>query len=53
LGPAFDAAPFALPLAEGDGLIWEDPRELHKLVVHFRGPAPAPETLRLEYWGSR
>src|SRR5262249_18816274 len=34
----FDAAPFALPLPAGDGLMWEDPRELHKDVDHFRGP---------------
>ena len=53
LGAAFDAAPFALPLPEGDGLMWEDPRELHKVVFHFGGAAPMPETLRLEYWGSR
>jgi hypothetical protein len=50
---AFDAAPFALSLPEGNGLMWEDPRELHKVVIHFGGAAPAPENLRLEYWGSR
>jgi hypothetical protein len=49
----FDAAPFALPLPEGNALLWEDPRELHRVVVHFNGPAPAPENVRLEYWGSR
>ena len=49
----FDAAPFALPLPEDNALMWEDPREVHKVVVHFSGAAPSPETLRLEYWGSR
>src|SRR5439155_13064162 len=49
----FDAAPFALPLPEDNALLWEDPREIHKVVVHFGGAAPSPETLRLEYWGSR
>src|SRR5262245_27363200 len=49
----FDAAPFALPLPEGKGLMWEDPREIHQVIVHFTGPAPASERVRLEYWGSR
>jgi hypothetical protein len=49
----FDAAPFGLPLPEGNGVMWEDPREIHKVVVHFAGTAPAAESLRLEYWGSR
>ena len=39
----FDAAPFAQPLPEGAGLIWEDPREIHKVIVNFVGPAPAPD----------
>src|SRR5437016_1177144 len=50
---SFDAAPFGLPLPEGGGVMWEDPREIHKVVVHFSGPAPPPEKVRLEYWGSR
>jgi len=49
----FDAAPFGLPLPEGNGVMWEDPREIHQVVVRFAGTAPAPETVRLEYWGSR
>jgi hypothetical protein len=49
----FDAAPFALPLPEGNGLLWEDPREVHQVRVEFDGPAPAPDRVRLEYWGSR
>ncbi len=48
----FDAAPFALPLREGNGLQWEDPREIHQVTVHFTGAVPA-EGVRLEYWGSR
>ena len=48
----FDATPFGLPLPEGNGILWEDPRELHQVIVHFAGPAPAPEQVRLEYWGS-
>lgn len=50
---SFDAAPFGLPLPEGNGVVWEDPREVHLVVVHFEGPAPVANTLRLEYWGSR
>src|SRR5438445_1740561 len=53
LDTSFDAAPFALPLPEGNGLLWEDPREIHRIVVHFATNAPAPETVQLEYWGSR
>ena len=49
----FDAAPFGLPLPEGNGVMWEDPREIHTVIVRFAGTAPAPENLRLEYWGSR
>ena len=49
----FDAAPFGLPLAEGNVLMWEDPREIHKVVVHFAGAVPELEKVRLEYWGSR
>jgi hypothetical protein len=48
----FDAVPFGLPLPEGNGVMWEDPREIHKVVVHFKGASPPPEQVRLEYWGS-
>jgi len=48
----FNAARFGLPLPEGNGVMWEDPREVHKVVVHFAGAVPAPEKVRLEYWGS-
>jgi hypothetical protein len=49
----FDAAPFGLPLPEGNGVMWEDPREIHKVVVHFASAVTASEKVRLEYWGSR
>ncbi|MGO8931845.1 MAG: hypothetical protein ACLQU3_33745 [Limisphaerales bacterium] len=49
----FDAAPFGLLLPEGNGVMWEDPREIHRVVVHFAGAAPGPEKVGLEYWGSR
>jgi hypothetical protein len=50
---SFDAAPFARPLPEGTGLLWDDPREIHKVVVRFAGSAPNSDQVRLEYWGSR
>ena len=50
---SFDAAPFALPLPEGNGLLWEDPREVHQVVVQFEGAAPALDQVHLDYWGSR
>jgi hypothetical protein len=50
--PSFDAAPFGLPLPNGSGVIWEDPREIHEVVVHFRAGAPDPSRVHLEYWGS-
>jgi hypothetical protein len=52
LAAPFDAAPFGLPLPEDPGLMWEDPREIHRVVVHFQDAAPAADTVRLEYWGS-
>jgi hypothetical protein len=48
----FDAAPFAQRLPEGNGLIWDDPREIHKVVVSFAGAAPGADQVHLEYWGS-
>jgi hypothetical protein len=49
----FDAAPFSLPLPEGNGMMWEDPREIHTVMVQFADAAPAPDRVHLEYWGSR
>jgi hypothetical protein len=52
--PAFDAAPFAvsLPAGQGQGLQWEDPREIHSVEVVFAEPISRGLKLRLEYWGS-
>ncbi len=50
---AFDAAPFGLALPEGTGLMWEDPREIHRVVVHFKSAPAEAAKVRLEYWGSR
>ncbi|MBI5386528.1 MAG: hypothetical protein HZA90_17805 [Verrucomicrobia bacterium] len=49
---SFDSAPFGLPLPEGNGVMWEDPREVHRVVVHFQDAPPAADKVRLEYWGS-
>ena len=48
----FDAAPFGIALAERQGIAWEDPREIHSVIVDFAEPIPAGLRLRLEYWGS-
>jgi hypothetical protein len=48
----FDAVPFGIPIPEGNGVIWEDPREIHRVTVHFAGPPPPVSQVRLEYWGS-
>ena len=45
-----DIAPFGISLPEKNGSLWEDPREVHKVVVQFEGKTPAAERLRLEYW---
>lgn len=49
----FDAVPSALPLPGGErnGMMWEDPREIHRVVVQFK-TSPEPGAVRLEYWGS-
>jgi hypothetical protein len=52
-GEPFDAAPFGKALPEGNGVVWEDPREIHQVIVEFDGMAPPIESVRLEYWGSR
>lgn len=50
-GQPFDAADFARPLAEGEGLVWDDPREIHSVAAVFEGPVP--ENPGLEYWRCR
>ncbi len=52
-GSPVDVAPFGMPLPDGNGIVWEDPREIHRVVVRFKETTPPPEGLRLEYWGSR
>ena len=47
-----DVVPFGTPLPDGSGVVWDDPRELHEVVVEFQDMAPAPAAVRLEYWGS-
>ncbi len=47
-GQPFDAAPFARPLAEGCGLIWDDPREIHRVTATFDGAVP--QGFELQYW---
>src|SRR5438045_3004327 len=49
----FDAAPFGASLPERNGLVWDDPREIHQVTVHFAETPPAADKVRLEYWGSR
>jgi hypothetical protein len=52
-GAPVDVAPFGTPLPGEVGVFWEDPREVHRVVVRFKGEAPPAESVRLEYWGSR
>ncbi len=49
----FDAAPFGIPLQEGQGLKWDDPREIHSVIVDFTDPVPAGVKIHIEYWGSQ
>ncbi len=49
----FDAAPFAQQISEGNGIYWEDPREIHRVVVNFASTPPDPSHIKLQYWGSR
>ena len=51
IGSPVDVAVWAIPLPDGVGIRWTDPREIHRLVVRFRGAAP--DGLRLQYWSSR
>ncbi|MCX7872461.1 MAG: hypothetical protein N2487_04175, partial [Verrucomicrobiae bacterium] len=49
----FDAAPFGIKIENGQGVMWEDPREIHRIVVYFKNQSQIPENLVLQYWGSR
>ncbi|HOV75321.1 MAG TPA: hypothetical protein PK967_15235 [Candidatus Hydrogenedentes bacterium] len=48
-----DIVPFGEMLQEKEGctIIWEDPRELHRVVVEFEAP-PDADLLALHYWQS-
>lgn len=35
------------------GLWWEDPRDIHRVVVTFAGAPPDPNTVRLQWWQSQ
>src|SRR5690348_11590551 len=48
----FDAAPYGISLPDGRGLKWDDPREIHSVIVDFADPVPADFKIHLEYWGS-
>src|SRR5579862_2952419 len=48
----FDAAPFGMPLQNDQGLKWDDPREIHSIIVDFAGPTPVNAKIHVEYWGS-
>lgn len=48
VGAPFDAAPFGTPLREGVGVMWEDPREIHKVEVTFQEPPTDP--IHIQYW---
>src|SRR5208282_3110869 len=48
----FDAAPYGIPLPEGQGLMWDDPREIHTVTVVFAEAIPVGSKIHLEYWGS-
>src|SRR5580765_1086268 len=48
----FDAAPFGTLLQGEPGVMWEDPREIHTVIVEFAEAVPSNIKLRLEYWGS-
>jgi hypothetical protein len=52
-GNHFDVAPFGMPLENGLGLKWDDPRDIHAVIVDFANPLPVGAKVRLEYWGSQ
>jgi hypothetical protein len=52
-GAPVNAAPFGAPQPDSAGVVWEDPREIHRVVVTFQGDSPPPARVRLEYWTSR
>ena len=51
-GTLVDVAPFGSLLPAGNGIAWDDPREIQRVVVRFRGRAPSPERVILQYMES-
>lgn len=51
IGQSFNAAPWSVPLEKDLGMAWDDPREIHRVLVEFRGDAP--KDLQLQYWRHR
>jgi hypothetical protein len=58
-GRPMNVAPFGQTITwdeqgKDSGVMWEDPRDIFRVVVAFAdGAAPKPETLRLQYWQSQ
>ncbi len=56
-GQPVDVAPWAERTTAEDGrevgLWWEDPRDIHRVVVTFAGPPPSPEAVKLQWWQSQ
>ncbi len=48
----FDAVPFGIRIENGAGVQWQDPREVHRVVAHFKTTPLSADKVHLEYWGS-
>lgn len=57
VGAPVDVAPWGERASWADGrdvgIWWEDPRDLHRVVVTFAGTPPDPESARLQWWQSQ
>jgi len=57
LGEAVDIAPWGERMSwekgRDTGIYWEDPRDVHRVVVAFAGSAPTPGAARLQWWQSQ
>ena len=40
------------PHGEDYGVMWEDQREIYRVVVRFRNAVPAPDSVAIQYWQS-
>ena len=56
-GAPVDIAPWGERSSAADGreviLVWEDPRDVCRVVAGFAGPPPEPGKVRLEWWQSQ